>query len=226
MNRTLWISYMDNNVASHAFASLFDSIVPWSEGAQIKKEDVVIFSGGADVNPEMYGELRGEFTYQPDKFKDERERAVFRHAQSVGASCLGICRGAQLLCVLSGGKLIQHVTGHNKGSHNVMTYEGGFFEVSSVHHQMMWPYNVKNHFLIANAVSVGKSFCEYGKDFEYGHGYKGQGCWSKEPEIVYFPDTRSLCIQGHPEEPYCPHDSTFTRACHNYVEKFLFKGRK
>lgn len=222
MKRTLWISFMDSNTASHAFGRLFFNVMPWTDGARIKQHDVMIFSGGADINPEIYGEERGAFTGMPQKYKDERERVAFRHAQAAGAACLGICRGAQLLCALSGGKLIQHVTGHGR-EHNIITKDGGQMKSSSTHHQMMYPFDIPNFELIAYACTVrpeNKHFCEYGKQVPKElHG------WVKEPEIVWLPDTRSLCIQGHPEEPYMREDQHFPQYCQQLVQQYIFTAK-
>jgi GMP synthase-like glutamine amidotransferase len=154
---------------------------------EIQKQDVVVFDGGTDLAPSLYNEAKSPFTDRSHATRDLHEKALFIRAQQVGAACLGVCRGAQLLCVLSGGKLIQHVTNHNR-RHSIITSDREQLESDSCHHQQMWPHQT-NHDLLAWAIHYAESYCEYGKDFNS----------AKQPEVVWFPYTRSLCIQGHPE---------------------------
>lgn len=220
--RTLWISYLDRECAASAFQNLFSNVLPWTEGADIKKEDAVIFSGGVDIDPAIYGEEMGAMTQQPNKMRDERERIVFRRAQAAGAACIGVCRGAQFLCAVSGGKLIQHVTGHTSTTHNILLdlqaeanddWMDILFPSAGDHHQMMWPHSVNNHVLLAYSKIESKIYCDYGKQLVNG----------RQPEVVWFPDTRSLCIQGHPE--WEKEKAVFPRYC-NYLVRKLILGVK
>lgn len=181
----------------------------------IGKGDVVLFNGGTDINPALYGEARSEFTDVPDLERDNFERKLFRRAQAVGAACIGICRGAQFLCAMSGGKLIQHVTGHRDNCHHIVGRPKEGHEIERVmmafadHHQMMYPYDTFHH-LIAWAENIGESHCEYGKEWRDG----------KEPEIVWFPDTRSLAIQPHPE--WMDSKAVFVEYCRELVKQYIF----
>ena len=54
--------------------------------------DLIIFTGGTDVNPALYGEARHYLTQAPDVARDEREAEIF--ANFVGkVPMAGICRG-------------------------------------------------------------------------------------------------------------------------------------
>lgn len=91
---------------------------------------------------------------------------------------------------------------------------------SSTHHQMMFPFNI-NHHLLAWAVDRAEVYCDYGKKLPIKEGFHRNVKWQVEPEIVWFPDTRSLSIQGHPEEPYHNLTSPFPRYCQELVERFI-----
>lgn len=82
--------------------------------------DGLVLSGGADIDPERYGEIPLATTDQPRRDRDAFEIALFREAQRAGIPILGICRGAQLINVALGGSLIQHVpdvVGHTRYQH-------------------------------------------------------------------------------------------------------------
>jgi putative glutamine amidotransferase len=77
--------------------------------------DGLIVAGGRDVNPARYGQEPGEHTDQPDLLRDEWETALLESALARDLPLLAICRGLQVLNVLKGGTLHQHlpdVVGH------------------------------------------------------------------------------------------------------------------
>lgn len=86
--------------------------------------DGLIVSGGADINPERYGEQpHPEVTVWMDD-RDASELHYLAEADANELPVLGVCRGMQLLAVSRGGSLHQHVpelTGdesHSGGSSN------------------------------------------------------------------------------------------------------------
>ena len=71
--------------------------------------DAIIFSGGADVNPEHYGQEPHPATDEPQHHRDLGELALMNAAMERELPMLAICRGFQLLNVARGGDLIQHL---------------------------------------------------------------------------------------------------------------------
>ncbi|MEY2847919.1 MAG: hypothetical protein RI885_584 [Actinomycetota bacterium] len=71
--------------------------------------DGIVLSGGADVDPSLYGEPAHERTSAPRVDRDTWEVALIRRAVERRVPFLGICRGAQLLNVALGGTLHQHL---------------------------------------------------------------------------------------------------------------------
>lgn len=73
--------------------------------------DGLLLSGGADIDPALYGEqpngARGI-----DRARDALELAAWQEAQQRVLPVLGICRGMQAINVFSGGSLIQDVPSH------------------------------------------------------------------------------------------------------------------
>jgi len=71
--------------------------------------DALVLSGGADVDPALYGQDPHERTSEPRSDRDAWEIALLRGAIERDLPFLAICRGAQLLNVALGGTLHQHL---------------------------------------------------------------------------------------------------------------------
>jgi putative glutamine amidotransferase len=71
----------------------------------------LVLSGGVDVDPRLYGERPHRETDARHPFRNRYELALLEEALRRDLPVLAICRGHQLLNVLLGGKLIQHIAG-------------------------------------------------------------------------------------------------------------------
>jgi putative glutamine amidotransferase len=71
--------------------------------------DGVIFSGGADIGPETYGAEPHPETDEPQTRRDRAEMALLEAALERDIPTLAICRGFELLNVVRGGDLVQHL---------------------------------------------------------------------------------------------------------------------
>lgn len=69
--------------------------------------DGFLFTGGHDMNPEMYGEAAEEACGEICIERDMMEAALFRQVVEWDKPAFGICRGIQLFNVLLGGTLYQ-----------------------------------------------------------------------------------------------------------------------
>jgi len=150
--------------------------------------DILVFNGGADIATSIYDEepIFGGIPARPtrrdrfeldlfDKFKDQK-------------FFLGICRGAQLLNCLNGGKLWQHVNNHQTDHQMLDHLTGDKFVVTSTHHQMMRP--------TAEAQLIGTARQSTIKSADQDNWV---GIPTEDVEVVYYQGHKSLCIQGHPE---------------------------
>ena len=87
-------------------------VVPPSVDAVDETLDVldgVIFSGGIDIDPGTYGAERHEMTDPAQAHRDAGEMALLRRALERDMPTLAICRGFQLMNVVRGGDLVQHL---------------------------------------------------------------------------------------------------------------------
>ena len=71
--------------------------------------DGLVLAGGGDIHPGLYGGEMHELNYGVDHDRDALEMAVGERAIGHGLPTLGICRGAQILNVIRGGTLIEHL---------------------------------------------------------------------------------------------------------------------
>jgi gamma-glutamyl-gamma-aminobutyrate hydrolase PuuD len=71
--------------------------------------DGLIFSGGSDLDPELYGEEAHAETVGVVRERDDFELELMRAALARDLPVLAICRGSQVLNVALGGGIEQHV---------------------------------------------------------------------------------------------------------------------
>jgi putative glutamine amidotransferase len=71
--------------------------------------DGLIITGGKDIDPARYGQIRHAHTDEPRPDRDAWEDVLLHQAIARELPFLGICRGAQMLNVALGGSLHQHL---------------------------------------------------------------------------------------------------------------------
>ena len=154
--------------------------------------DLVQFTGGEDVAPQLYGESLHPKTYS-GRARDTKEVYLFTILRRANKPMAGICRGAQFLNVMCGGKLYQHVDKHAiQGTHLMVTPMGESIPVTSTHHQMMRP-DYETCSVLGTAKEA--SFREY----MIGDKIIREDSIGADVEAVYYPRDRVICYQPHPE---------------------------
>lgn len=118
-------------------------------GIDLVGVDAIVLTGSVtDVHPGLYGQRPGMHVRETDRYRDERDLAILRAALRADLPILGVCRGTQLLNILAGGDLVQHLDAAgpfaNHGEpHPVETAAGSLVRgplgargsVCSIHHQ-------------------------------------------------------------------------------------------
>ena len=103
-------------------------LIPPSDGGVEETLDAVdglIFSGGADLDPTLYGQEPHAETFGIHEDRDRSELALLEGALERDMPVLAICRGSQVLNVARGGDLVQHlpdVVGDEKHKHTPGTF--------------------------------------------------------------------------------------------------------
>lgn len=93
--------------------------------------DGLLLPGGADINPEMYGEEKSEKCGKPNETRDEAEPVIFRNFLDTNKPILAICRGIQLINVCKGGTLFQDIKDVQKCKHmDFLSRKGSIHPVS------------------------------------------------------------------------------------------------
>lgn len=193
----------------------FDECDPWNifkkvksinTASQLTKDNCLVLWGGEDIGTELYGE-------QPNKYADNYEASYrdlveincINKAIELEIPIIGVCRGAQLLCVHQKGKLIQHVPNHCSKHKLFLPKENKLIDTNSYHHQTMVPSEEAEIFAIsANKCDVG--WTEHDKKVVV-----------EVPEIVKWPKIRALGIQGHPEYNDAPQEFLY------YTKQLILK---
>jgi len=82
--------------------------------------DGLLFSGGNDIDPELYGADAHPATRGINSARDRAELALLQGALARDMPVLAVCRGSQVLNVACGGDLVQHLpetVGHERHRH-------------------------------------------------------------------------------------------------------------
>lgn len=194
------------------------SYINWMEcgtAEDISSADFVVFTGGVDVNPTLYGESRHPYTQPPDDTRDGMDTHVYMEAMAQKKPLVGICRGAQFLCVMAGGKLVQHQQ-NIKSRHDMFTLRnrkaGPVIMVTSDHHQAQFPWGGKVKFELLGFTWDESMYHEDAIKKEIVLG----DIRYPEVEDAFYPEINALAIQSHPEWMYKPHGKRETESIDYY----------
>ena len=102
-------------------------IPPSADGVEetLDALDGLVFSGGSDLDPELYDQEPHEETFGVRPDRDRAELALLQAALVRDMPVLAVCRGSQVLNVARGGDLVQHlpdVVGDEKHKHTPGTF--------------------------------------------------------------------------------------------------------
>jgi putative glutamine amidotransferase len=161
----------------------------------LDRMDGLIFSGGSDLDPELYGQEAHAETKGVVTERDRFELELLRAALARDLPVLAVCRGSQVLNVARGGDLEQHlpdVVGDEKHKHTP-----GVFADHAVH--------VDEASRLAGI--VGRNAAPVKSHHHQGYGRIGEGlrevAWAEDGTVEALEDPSASFVVGvlwHPEE--------------------------
>lgn len=162
----------------------------------LEKANIVLFTGGADINPYFYGEKRRVGTSISPNCDYADMRALKK--SSIYQFKVGICRGGQFLNVAFGGSLYQHVTNHaiwgTHAAYHQDEKDPHVIQVTSTHHQMMIPSEDAT-LLYATNLAEYKFTDTTQEHYSEDERHK----IFDDAEVVMYEKSGALCFQPHPE---------------------------
>lgn len=172
---TLGRFYVDGIVAAGGLPVVLPSLHRSRAYEALDGLDGLLLTGGGDVDPARFGEVAVPECGPPDAARDAWELELVAAAREDGLPILGICRGAQVLNVAFGGKLIQHLPERDDGSHDdvgraadevheVTVVPGSLLHgvlgsaalrVNTIHHQSIDPAHVGSGLTVVGVADDG-----------------------------------------------------------------------
>lgn len=193
----------------------------------VKDADVVVFIGGADINPDMYGQRKHQTTSYNDN-RDILEKIIFQQCVELKKPMFGICRGAQILHALNTdskgnpGQLWQDVNNHGGMPHLIVDIEDDVrVMATSIHHQMLKD-NDKLCIVAVTENVVATRFADGDMSFrtDLSSTFDNQPL---EIEAGVYEDTGCFFVQGHPEVGCEEYRSWCMWKLHNFLADWDLK---
>ncbi|NCA67185.1 MAG: gamma-glutamyl-gamma-aminobutyrate hydrolase family protein, partial [Clostridia bacterium] len=182
--------------------------------------DGIIFAGGVDIDPTLYGEERLEECGEICAVRDLSESLYVKAVLTTDMPFLGICRGIQTLNVFSGGTLFQDIPSETGTS---ICHEKG-----SKHKIVINPESVLDGIIKTNHITVNSYHHQAVKALAKGiipTAYSHDGI----VEAIEFEGRKSaLAVQFHPEMSFDDDENSrkifgwFVTECSGYRKRNPF----
>lgn len=175
--------------SSPSYDNMF-SQAGWKVIENSLRADLVVFTGGSDVSPWLYGSPIHDSAFVSVE-RDKAEVQVFRNILRRGVPMAGICRGGQFLNVCLNGDMYQDAKGHVETHLALDALSGEAFHVTSTHHQIMVPNPVMDVILDASHLCNATRWDGRKREWVTEAIYGTEAQLSRKHRV--------LCFQPHPE---------------------------
>lgn len=161
--------------------------------------DGFLLTGGQDVDPVLYGEVKKETCKEVCHERDQMEEQIFRRCVLEDRPVLGICRGIQFMNVVMGGTLYQDLPTEHPSvleHHQKPPYDKPVHEVKLLAHTPL------RRLLQTDTIAVNSYHHQAIK--ELGDGFLSMAVTPDHlVEAIYMPDKHFIWgVQWHPEFSY------------------------
>lgn len=183
--------------------------------------DGLILQGGADINPQSYGETPLHPDWQGDRVRDAYEMELLHEFMEAGKPVLGICRGAQLINVALGGTLYQDIATQVEAAQTHLHPDYDRFS-----HAIKWgsDSSLAKLFPDQNSGNVVSIHHQAIKTLGRGLNVEARSCDDGLPEAVRLQGKSYVFgVQWHPE--FHPPGSTELLDCTPILDEFLGAAR-
>lgn len=184
-----------------ALPLLLSNLAPELADAYTEGADGLILTGGIDVDPELYGAEPHPMLGLVDGPRDRFESALYRAARARKLPVLGVCRGHQLINVVAGGSLHQHLPALGGTLQHEQLEIGG----APSHGVRLEPTGAVAQAFGADSVRTN-SYHHQAVD-RLGEGLRAVG-WSRDGVVEAVQNTSGsfvLGVQWHPEMSFQSH---------------------
>ena len=208
-----WYALRQNYAAAVARAGGLPLMLPHETAlaeAYLGLIDGLVVTGGAfDVDPALFGAADRHATVSLKPGRTDFELAVTRGALDRDMPVLGICGGQQLLHVVLGGALYQHVPDEAPSD---IAHEQPNPRTEPGHDVLVEPETLLHRIVGAARMSVNSAHHQAAKDCPAGVVVSGRAP-DGLIEAIEAPDRRfCLGVQWHPEYEIDPGDAMILRA--------------
>lgn len=99
-------------------------------------DGIVVVGGHFDINPMRYGEKNIHHTVKLNDVRENFENALGKKVIGTELPFLGICNGMQLINILHGGNVIQHIPDEGKYIDHEQSHIEGFKDYTTGYHEV------------------------------------------------------------------------------------------
>lgn len=197
----------------------FMAAAGFEKADHVMEADVVVFVGGVDISPELYGQKKLPQTQSPSIRRDQEEKVIYDECVRLGIPMFGICRGAQFLHAMNGGDLWQHVENHGGDDHLIYDLEEDVFvNATSYHHQML-ALNSTIDVIAVCKDQVSRKFHSDTMVLDLDKEGDNNGV-EIEIEAGAYHATKCFFVQGHPEVGDAYYRSWTLHKLHDIMEQW------
>jgi putative glutamine amidotransferase len=100
-------------------------------------DGLMIVGGYFDINPKRYGDEEIHESVKLNEVRENFEEAIVSKALKSNLPYFGICNGMQLLNVLNGGKVIQHIPDEENFINHEQSHIAGFNNYETAYHDIL-----------------------------------------------------------------------------------------